>query len=197
LTEDAPRDNGRDNGRNDECDNGRGAPAEAEGEMLDLVDEAGRVVGKATREECHSSTALAHRAVHVFVRNSSNAIFLQKRAVTKRIQPGRWDTSVGGHPESGESYEAAARRELLEELGLSLGDAEALRQLHDYVWRSPVETEHVRTYELVREGPFKLQTEEIDEGRFWSPDELRAAAGTGELTPNLEEELRRIGVLGR
>ena len=71
----------------------------------------------------------------------------------------------------------------------------ALRRLHDYVWRSPVETEHVRTYELVHKGPFKLQAEEIDEGRFWTPDELRAAAGSGVLTPNLEEELRRIGVL--
>jgi len=196
LTEDAPRDNGRDYGRHD----GRGAPAEPEGEMLDLVDEAGSVVGKATREECHSSAALAHRAVHVFVRNSSGAIFLQKRALTKRIQPGRWDTSVGGHPASGESYEAAAEREILEELGLSLDDAGgagALKRLHDYVWRSPVETEHVRTYDLVHEGPFTLQTEEIDEGRFWTPDQLRAAAGTGELTPNLEEELRRIGVLER
>jgi len=194
LTEDAPGDNGR----NDECDNELGAPADPEGEMLDLVDESGSVVGKATREECHSSTALAHRAVHVFVRNSSGAIFLQKRALTKRIQPGRWDTSVGGHPASGESYEAAARRELLEELGLSLADAGgagALRRLHDYVWRSPVETEHVRTFELDHEGPFELQVEEIDEGRFWTEEDLRAAAGTGELTPNLEEELRRIGVL--
>jgi len=196
LTGDASRDNERD----DECDDECGAPAEAEAEMLDLVDESGRVVGKATRDECHSSISLAHRAVHIFVRNSAGAIFLQKRALTKRIQPGRWDTSVGGHLESGEGYEEGAERELLEELGVCLDDAggaRALRRLHDYVWRSPVETERVRTFEITCEGPFKLQAEEIDEGRFWSLDELRAAAGTGELTPNLEEELRRIGVVER
>jgi len=186
LTEDAPR------------DGGRGSPTEVKVEILDLVDESGRVVGRATREECHADPSRAHRAVHVFVRDSTGAIFLQKRAKTKRIQPGRWDTSVGGHLESGEGYEQGAARELLEEIGLSLDDAggaDALRRLHDYVWRSPVETEHVRTYELVHDGPFRLQREEIDEGRFWTLDELRAAAGTGALTPNLEEELRRIGIL--
>ncbi len=168
-------------------------------ELLDLVDESGCVVGTASRFECHAGCSHAHRAVHVFVKNSAGAIFLQKRARTKLIQPGRWDTSVGGHLASGESYEDAAARELLEELGVRLDDAGgacAFRRLHDYVWRSPVETEHVRTFELACEGPFTLQAEEIDEGRFWSRDELNVAAGTGALTPNLEEELRRIGVLG-
>lgn len=168
-------------------------------DLIDLVDEAGRVVGTAPRSECHSHPLLAHRAVHVFVRNSGGEIFLQKRSRTKRIQPGRWDTSVGGHLATGETYEDAAARELLEELGVDIADAggpRALGRLHDYVWRCPVETEHVRTFELAHEGPFTLQPEEIDEGRFWTEDELRAAAGTGVLTPNLEDELRRIGVLG-
>ena len=117
----------------------------------------------------------------------------------KRIQPGRWDTSVGGHLKAGESYEDGAARELLEELGVNMknaGGRAALGRLHDYVWRCPVETEHVRTFELAHDGPFTLHPAEIDEGRFWTEDELRAAVGTGTLTPNLEEELRRIGVLG-
>jgi isopentenyldiphosphate isomerase len=167
-------------------------------ELLDLVDGEGRTVGAAPRGRCHSDPSLAHRAVHVFVRSSAGAIFLQKRSRTKRIQPGRWDTSVGGHIARGETYEAAAARELLEELGVRLeaaGGPGSLRLLHDYVWRSAVETEHVRTFEVTYDGPFALHPEEIDEGRFWTGDELRAAAGTGALTPNLEEELRRIGVL--
>jgi isopentenyldiphosphate isomerase len=134
----------------------------------------------------------------VFVRGSAGGYFLQKRALTKRVQPGRWDTSVGGHMVPGESYAEAAARELEEELGIRLEDTggdEALEHLHDYVWRSPIETEHVRTFRLSWDGPFRLQRSEIDEGRFWSEHELRAAAGTGILTPNLEEELRRLGVL--
>ena len=173
-------------------------PRQDDRDLLDLVDEDGQVIGTASREECHAHPLLAHRAVHVFIRNAAGAIYLQKRSRAKRIQPGKWDTSVGGHLDAGESYEDGAERELLEELGIGLKDAggrAALKRLHDYVWRNEVETEHVRTFELVSEGPFTLHPAEIDEGRFWTEDELREATGTGKLTPNLEEELRRIGVL--
>ena len=173
-------------------------PSEEDNEFLEIVDELGRVVGTEPRSKCHGDPALAHRAVHLFVRNSRGEIYLQKRALTKRIQPGKWDTSVGGHVLPGESYERAAARELLEELGVRLEDVggpAALRYLHDYVWRSPVETEHVRTYELAHDGPFHLDPREIDGGRFWTAQELRGAAGTGVLTPNLEEELRLVGML--
>ncbi len=66
-------------------------------ELFDLIDEAGRVVGRATREECHRNPSLVHRAVHVLVFGSRGDLYLQKRAPTKDVQPGRWDTSVGGH----------------------------------------------------------------------------------------------------
>jgi isopentenyldiphosphate isomerase len=165
--------------------------AEAENEVLDIVDEQGRVIGRASRAESHSNPALAHRAVHVVVRNAAGDIFLQKRSRSKRIQPGKWDTSVGGHVDPGESYEAAAVRELSEELGISM--ATGLRHLYDYIWRSPVETEHVRTFLLTHEGPFRLHPDEIEEGRFWSLEETGRSLGTGVFTPNLEEELRRLG----
>ena len=166
-------------------------------ELLDILDESGRVIGQELRSECHRNPQLRHRAVHVFVRNSRGGIFLQKRSLTKKIQPGKWDTSVGGHLQVGESYEAAAARELQEELGLNLqnlGGPSALKRRHDYVWQSPIETEHVRTYELKCDGPFHIQKEEIDEGRFWSEATLRESIGNGVLTPNLEEELRLLGI---
>jgi isopentenyldiphosphate isomerase len=175
------------------------APAD-EAEILEIVDELGRVVGLEPRARCHADPALAHRAVHVIVRSSRGEIYLQKRALAKVIQPGKWDTSVGGHVLPGEAWERAAGRELREELGLVLrgpGGPARLERLHDYVWRSPVETEHVRTFGTAFDGPFHPDPGEIDEGRFWTEDELRAAVGTGVLTPNLEEELRLVGVLGR
>jgi len=168
-------------------------------DILDLVDESGRVVGRAPRAECHGDPSLAHRAVHVLVRNSRGDIFLQKRAMTKRVQPGKWDTSVGGHLAPGEGYEEAALRELEEELGARLDpeprDASRLKHIHDYIWRSDVETEHVRTFALEHEGPFTLHPEEIEDGRFWSEAEVREAVGTGLLTPNLEEELRHLKMI--
>ena len=169
--------------------------ADREDELLDLVDEENRVVGQVPRRKVHGNPSLHHRAVHVFVKNEAGELFLQKRSANKKIQPGKWDTSVGGHVEAGESYEDAARKEAAEELGISPEDSLQMRFSHEYVWRSDVETEHVRTYLLDYEGPFKLQPEEISEGRFWSISELKNAACTGVLTPNLEEELRLLNIL--
>ena len=162
-------------------------------ELLDRVDDHNRVIGQVERSQVHGNPGLQHRAVHVFVRNRAGAIFLQQRALTKEIQPGRWDTSVGGHVGAGEAYSGAACRELAEELGRRVVASE-LDQLHDYVWGTDVETEHVRTFALLDEGPFVLHPDEIAAGRFWSNDELRAAIGSGQLTPNLEHELDLLGL---
>lgn len=164
-------------------------------EMLDLLDADGKVVGRVRRAEVHGNPALRHRAVHVIVVNQNDGIFLQKRAENKLVQPGKWDSSCGGHIPAGESWETGALRELEEELGLKLPGAPDLKFSHEYWWESGFETERVRTYLVSSEGPFTVQASEISEGRFWSPAELRSSAGTGVLTPNLEEELRRIKVL--
>ncbi len=103
-----------------------GLPPDRSDELLDLVDERGETVGTVRRGDCHGDPSLAHRAVHVFVKNSAGELFLQKRATSKRIQPGKWDTSVGRHLAPGESYEAGALRELEEELGVTLADPSQL-----------------------------------------------------------------------
>ena len=156
-------------------------------EELDLVDEHGRVVGRALRSACHSDPALIHRSVHVLVFNGEGLLYLQRRAAAKDIQPGKWDTSVGGHVDPGESGEQAARREMQEELGIEAD----LSFLHEYVWRSEAETERVRTYEAVHDGPIRLHPDEIEDGRFWTMSEIQASLGTGLFTPNFEEEFSR------
>lgn len=168
--------------------------AENDEEMLDLLDAEGRVIGTVRRGLVHGDPSLRHRAVHVFVVNAAGDFYLQKRSARKKVQPDKWDTSVGGHVPSGESYEEGARRELEEELGVPLEDPSALRFHHDFVWSNDFETEHIRTFVLRYEGPFRLQAAEVSDGRFWSFAELRAAVGKGVLTPNLEAELRLMGV---
>jgi ribosomal protein L11 methyltransferase len=160
----------------------------AGGEVFQLVDEQGRIVGRAPRALCHRMPSLPHRAAHVIVTDGEGRIYLQKRSKTKDIQPGKWDTSVGGHVDAGEDHEAGARRELSEELGL----AGELRFLHRYTWRSECETEIVETWlHVAREAP-RPQPGEIDEGHWFTLAEAAKLVAGGEATPNLAEELSRL-----
>jgi isopentenyl-diphosphate delta-isomerase type 1 len=160
-------------------------------EVFDLVDREGTIIGQASRHDCHHSPGHIHRTVHIIVTDQDGNLYLQKRALTKDIEPGRWDTSVGGHVARGETIEAAADRELQEELGIAAEDV-SLVFLYRFLWESPIETELVSTFHAVYNGPFRLQEDEIDEGRFWSPEEIRQKLGQGLFTPNFEMEFRRF-----
>ena len=88
-------------------------------EKFPLVDEEGNVIGSATRGECHNGSRLLHAVVHLHVFNSKGEVYLQRRPDWKDIQPGKWDTSVGGHIDLGETPELALVREVREELGIT------------------------------------------------------------------------------
>ena len=153
-------------------------------EYFDIIDESNNVIGKATRKECHSNRSLAHRVVHVLVFNSKGEFFLQKRSTNKDIQPCKWDTSVGGHINLGETFDQAVYRELKEELGINV----PVKHLYNYWMHSPVETEYVYTYMCIYDGEINFDPYEIDDGRFWSIDEIETHLGTGVFTPNFEQE---------
>jgi isopentenyldiphosphate isomerase len=143
---------------------------------------------------CHGNPSLIHRTAHVFVFHpSGNRILLQLRRKDKDIQPGKWDTSVGGHLDHGEDYETAAVRELREELGYT-GNAD-LSFLFDDRIRNEIESENTRVYKIVTEGPFSFQESEIEAIRFWSYEEIdrELASGGTAFTPNLCAELKKLG----
>ena len=89
-------------------------------EMLPVVDENGNIIDAATRGECHGGSRKLHPVVHLHVFNSKGELYLQKRPGWKDIQPGKWDTAVGGHVDFGENVERALVREVREELGIEL-----------------------------------------------------------------------------
>ena len=66
-------------------------------EWFPLVNEEGETIGKATRKECHSGSKLLHPVIHLHIFNKDGDLYLQKRSMNKDIQPGKWDTAVGGH----------------------------------------------------------------------------------------------------
>ena len=132
-------------------------------EIFDVVDENDRVIGQATRKECNSNPKLIHRAVYVLVFNSAGELFLQKRSKTKDICPGMWSVSVSGHVDQGESYKKAAIREMTEEIG-NISDVQFLDK---YIIRGKNESEHSAIYRAISDGPFQLDSVEIEKGAFF------------------------------
>lgn len=171
-------------------------------EYLDIIDSDDLVIGRGTRKEVHGNPALMHRVVHVLVFNSRGDIFLQKRAEDKDVQPGKWDTSVGGHVDSGEERYSAVLRELSEELGIPCGSVPGsqdspphLEYLHTYSHSNNFESELVSTWITRWDGPIEIQKSEISEGRFWNLEEIDLLAGPSSeaspFTPNFLDELKR------
>ena len=160
-------------------------------EIFPVVDENGTTVGKATRGECHSGSKLLHPVVHLHLFDSSGRIYLQQRPLWKDIQPGKWDTAVGGHIDYGESVDTALSRETQEELGLAGLSVEFLLK---YVFESERERELVHVFRATYDGDVR-PSDELDGGRFWSLDELREAFGKGVLTPKFEQEYLKISTL--
>ncbi len=160
-------------------------------EVFPLVDEQGTVIGKATRKECHNGSMLLHPVVHLHIVLKGKGIYLQKRSMSKDIQPGKWDTSVGGHVDFGESVEDALLREAREELGFTGFSPVALKP---YVFQSKVERELINPFFVIVDDGlfFDIDNDEVDEGRFWTWSEVDSNIGKSVFTPNFESEYQKF-----
>lgn len=154
-------------------------------EIFPIVDTDGTVTGSATRGECHSGSMLLHPVVHLHVFNHQGEVYLQKRPDWKDIQPGKWDTAVGGHVDYGESPADALRREAKEELGITHFKPEFVGK---YVFESTRERELVYVHRTTYDGEIHPSASELSGGRFWTMQQIREAIGNQILTPNFESE---------
>jgi isopentenyldiphosphate isomerase len=158
-------------------------------EYFPIVNENGEVIGKATRNECHSGSFLLHPVVHLHVFNSLGELFLQKRSPDKDIQPGKWDTSVGGHVDYGEEVQEALIREVREELGII--DFKPLF-IKRYRFISKQEAELVNCFYTIYDGKITIDPVEISEGKFWTVSEINSVIGKDIFTPNFEQEWNSV-----
>ncbi len=162
-------------------------------EMFVIVDKNDKVIGQATRGECHRNKKLIHRGVVILVFNDQGELYLQKRSATKDLYPSLWSLSVGGHVASGETYDQAAKKEMREELGINV----PFKKIGKFFHQNERETEINMAYKATYKGPFKLSPEEIEKGRFFNPEALAKKVSSGEikLTPRARHGLKFSGVL--
>lgn len=158
-------------------------------EYFPVVEPNGLVVARASRAYCHGGENPLHPVVHLHIIDRFSRIYLQKRPETKKIQPGKWDTAVGGHVSYGEQLLEALYRESYEELRFR-----EFNPIHlvTYEFESSVEKELISVYAAV--GSFELNPdpEELDGGRWWELQEVDANIGKGIFTPNFESEFNMI-----
>ena len=158
-------------------------------EYFPVVEPNGLVVARAARDYCHSGAKPLHPVVHLHIIDRYSRIYLQKRPLTKKIQPGKWDTAVGGHVSYGEYLLEALYRESYEELRFNEYNPIAIVS---YEFESEIEKELVNVYAAV--GNFELHPdpEELDGGKWWELEEIDANIGKGVFTPNFESEFKMI-----
>lgn len=164
-------------------------------EIFDLIDADDHVIGQVRRGDAHRNPALLHRSVQVLVFSSDGRLLLQRRSESKDLFPGYYSASASGHVDSGEDYTTAARRETREELGLSL----TLTFLGKTLVYSDMETEMTALFAARSDGPFHFHPTEIQDGAFFSLEQVREGQASGRLpmTPALLAALAELEQLTR
>ena len=161
----------------------------AASEWFPVVEPNGLVVGRSVRQYCHSGAKPLHPVIHIHIIDRYSRIYLQKRSVNKDIQPGKWDTAVGGHVSYGETILEAVYREASEELGFT--DFNPI-YLETYEFESSIEREMVNVFAAVGSYDLHPDLDEVDEGRWWPVSDIDANIGKGIFTPNFESEFQMI-----
>lgn len=140
-------------------------------EILDLVDENDCVIGQIPREQWKFGTECRIRSIHVLIKNSRGQLWIPRRHLSKKTLPGCLDFSASGCVQSGESYEEAFAREVLEELNLNI---------HDCVWRKlahlkpHIDQSHAFSvvYEISSDIEPRFNESEYEAGTWMFPQEV-------------------------
>lgn len=103
-------------------------------EQVILVNEFDEPQGSMEKMEAHQK-GLLHRAFSIFVFNGKNELLLQQRAHNKYHSANLWTNTCCSHPRLGESNIDAAKRRLVEEMGMQC----ELIERFSFIYNAPLE----------------------------------------------------------
>lgn len=153
--------------------------------LIDAVNEDDEVVGVFPKREIKEGK-MSYRLVAIFLYNSIGELFVQKRSFTLKRFPGCLESSAGGHVESGEEYETAARRELKEELGIA--DVQLIKR-GIFKIRYEGVTRMVGFFTAVTDKKPVINNTELESGEFLPITRVLERVQDGNCTPVFRELL--------
>lgn len=142
-------------------------------EYLDLVDNNDQVIGRKLRSEIYKDGLSNFRVVNVFLVNAEGKLWIPRRTKEKRIFPLCLDVSMGGHVESGETYDQSFKRELLEELNID-ADKTKWKILEHLTPHEHKVSAFMNVYEIQSDETPKFNPDDFIEYYWLTPDELFA-----------------------
>ncbi|HYD35768.1 MAG TPA: NUDIX domain-containing protein [Vitreimonas sp.] len=168
-------------------------PLDNQSERFIWVDEHDQVLGSISRREAHDGTHKIHRAMYVILLNTQGEILMQQRSAHKDLWPHWWSLSVAGHVSEGESYEDAAKRESLEEIGLEL----KFEFKGTYFNRNDKESEYIAVFTAVSDltaDQIKFDVDEVEQVRWLPQSELKSFLETHQIVPHVPQALKVAGL---
>ena len=156
-------------------------------EIVAIVDAQNRVVGSTPRRDMRQNR-LPHRSTYILIFDSCGDLCVQKRTATKDVFPGYYDIAAGGVVLAGEAYDAGARRELAEEVGIH-----GVPLFHQFVFHYADDYTQVwgSVFSCVYDGELVLQKDEVESAAFMPVPDVLSHAEHALYTPDGLYVLRR------
>jgi isopentenyl-diphosphate delta-isomerase len=160
-------------------------------EILDVVDKNDNVIGHKSRSDLYQEDSSDFRVINVFLVNDQGRIWIPRRTAHKSIYPLCLDMSVGGHVRSGESYEAAFKREVREELNIDT-DHVPWRLLGHLTPYDDGVSAFMQVYEIQANQAPMYNPDDFVEYSWLGPEEILNKAQNGERVKDDLPKLIRI-----
>ncbi len=162
-------------------------------EIWDLYDNEGNKTGETWERTSGKNNRIPEGRYHlvcdILVRHTDGTFLLTKRSSDKDVYPGRWEASAGGSALSGEEPLDCAKRELLEETGIST-------DRFFFIGTSRREQSHSMLYSYVAEtdcdkNSVKLQEGETVDYKWVTREELLAHIGSDDSIPSHDARYKK------
>lgn len=150
-------------------------------EPVDLYDENRIPLGRTAERHEPKEPGTYRTVIHVCLFDSRGRLLIQRRTMNKSIWPGRWDVSVGGGVNAGETSRQAAEREFREELGCPL-DLTGVRPSVTVNFPEGFDDFYLVEQDLEL-SDLTLQADEVSQVRWVDLPELEAMSADGRFIP--------------